>query len=60
MVVVGKQVGLSISDSADLLGFFCSLQILSSFLGKNAFLMPEIKGEWSDYFKLVGKPKYLK
>lgn len=37
MVIVGKQVGLSISDSADLLGFFAVCRFLAVLWAKMHF-----------------------
>ena len=67
MVVGARRAGLSISETADLLGF--SLQpslgftengpkknkypVSGSSVGGNALLMPEVRGEWPDWFELI-------
>ena len=70
MIVGARQGGLSISETADLLGFSCttvsrSLQrmvrktkkhpVSSSSAGRNALLMREVRGEGPDWSKLTGK-----
>ena len=69
MIVGARQGGLSISETADLLGFFHTQQSLefaengaknkkhpvsSSSAGKNALLMREVRGEGPDWSKLTG------
>ncbi|KAF7647059.1 hypothetical protein LDENG_00178000 [Lucifuga dentata] len=64
MVVGARQAGLSIAETADLLGFSritisrvyrerSEKEKISSSLGENASLMPEVRGEWSDWFKMI-------
>lgn len=61
--------GLSISKTADRLRFTENgpekkkkrkYPVSSSSLGKNALLMPEVRGYWSDYFELTGRQQQLK
>ncbi|KAF7667055.1 hypothetical protein LDENG_00080500 [Lucifuga dentata] len=67
MVVGARGAGLSIAETADLLGFshMPSLgftengpkkrkyPVSGSSLGENALLMPEVRGEWPDRFKMI-------
>ncbi len=58
-VVVGaRRAGLSISETADFLGFSHATIIkisssLGSSLGENAFSMPEVRGEWPGWFEMI-------
>ncbi len=65
MVVGASLAGLSISETVNLLGFSCTTiskftengqkkrkyPVKGSFVGKNALLMPEVRGEWPDRFE---------
>ena len=66
MVVGARRAGLSISGTADLLGFSCTTisrvengpkkrkyPVSGSSVGENALLMPEVRGEWPDWFELI-------
>ena len=69
MIVGARQGGLSISETADLLGFshttvsrvcreWCEKQkhpVSSSSVGRNALLMREVRGEGPDWSKLTGR-----
>ena len=64
---VARRAGLSISETADLLGFSRTTisrvtdngpkkrkyPVSSTLLGENDFLMPEVKDEWPDWFKMI-------
>ena len=67
MVVGARRAGLSISETADLLGFSRTTisrvtengpkkrkyPVSGTSLGENALLMPEVRGEWPDWFKMI-------
>jgi len=63
LVVGERRVGLSISETADLLGFSHTTistedspkkyPLSGSSKGEKALLMPEVRGEWPDWFKLI-------
>ncbi len=61
MVVGARRAGLSISETADLWGFSCTTNgpkkrkhpVSGSSLGENALLMPEVRGEWPGWFKMI-------
>ena len=58
LVVGARRAGLSISETADLLGFSRTTisrvyRERSISLGENALLMPEVRGEWPDWFKMI-------
>ena len=70
MAVGARQAGLSISETADLLEFSHTMisriykerlrkkyLVNKSFMGKNALLMPEVRGEWTDWFELIERLK---
>jgi len=74
MVVGARRVSLSISQSAQLLGFSRTTilgftkngvkreehPVWGSPVGKNALLMLEVEGEWADWFKLIEEQLWLK
>jgi len=75
MVVGAWQAGLSISQSAQLLGFshttiwrvykeWCEKRekhpVCGSPVGENALLILEVRGEWADWFKLIEEQLWLK
>jgi hypothetical protein len=69
VVVGARRAGLSISEMADPLGFSratisrvyrewsekeeIGYQVSGSSVGENALLMPEVRGEWQDWFELI-------
>lgn len=64
MVAGARQVGLSISETADLLQFsqqtisrvygeWSERKKISCVVGKNAMLIPEISWRWSDRFEMI-------
>ena len=67
LVVGARRAGLSISETADLLGFsrttisrvtengpkMRQYPVSGTSLGENALLMPEVRGEWPDWFKMI-------
>ena len=67
LVVGARRAGLSISETADLLGFSRTTisrvtengpkkrkyPVSGTSLGENALLMPEVRGEWPDWFKMI-------
>ena len=70
MIVGARQGGLSISETADLLGFCCTTvsrvcrewcgkkkkhPVSSSSVGRNVLLMGEVRGEGPDLSKLTGR-----
>ncbi len=69
LVVSARQVGLSISETADLLGIsrttisrvyreWSKKEKISSSVGENAMLMPEVRREWPDWFELIERQQY--
>jgi len=61
MVVGARQAGLGISET-DLLGFSHTISleftertfpVSASSVGENALWMPEVRGKWPDWFKLI-------
>ena len=64
---VARRAGLSISETADLLGFSRTtisrvtengpkkrkFPVSGTSLGENALLKPEVRGEWPDWFKMI-------
>ena len=52
MIVGARQGGLSISETADLLGFSCTT---GSRVGRNALLMREVRREGPNWSKLTGR-----
>ncbi len=69
MVVGARRAGLSISKTADLLGFPCTTisRVYKEWSGKekisserscvdeNALLMSEVRGEWADWLEIIEK-----
>ncbi len=67
MVVGARRSGLSISKTADLLGFSCTTisrvyenglkkrkyPVSGSCVDKNALLMSEVRGEWADWLEII-------
>ncbi len=67
MVVGVRQAGLSISKSADLLGFHAQpslgftengpkkrkYPVSGSCVDENALLMSEVRGEWADWLEMI-------
>ena len=67
LVVGARRAGLSISETADLLGFSRTTisrvtengpkkrkyPVSGTLLGENALLVPEVRGEWPDWFKMI-------
>ncbi len=67
MVVGARRAGLSISETADLLGFSRSTisgftengpkkrkyPVSGSCVDENALLMSEVRGEWADWLEMI-------
>ncbi len=64
MVVGARRGGLSISKTADLLGFprttisrvykeWPKKEKISSCVDENALLMSEVRGEWADWLEMI-------
>ncbi len=67
MFVGARRAGLSISKTADLLGFSCTtisrvygewsekekISSDSSCVDENALLMSEVRGEWADWLEMI-------
>ncbi len=67
MVVGVRRVGLSISKTADLLGFSCTTisrvyreclkkrkyPVTGRCVNENALLMSEVRGEWADWLEMI-------
>jgi len=51
MVVGARRTGLSVSETADLLG--CWSSDSSETVGENAMLMPEVRREWPYWLEII-------
>ncbi len=74
MVVGTRRAGLSISKTADLLGFSHATismftendpkkrkyPVSSSCVDENALLMSEVRGEWADWLEMIERQQKLK
>ncbi len=68
MVVGARRAGLSISETADPLGFTCTTisengpkkrkyRVSGSCVDENALLKSEVRGEWADWLEMIERQK---